>query len=77
MKKLWILLMASVVVVWSFVPSAYTVPRGLNVSGGQTNQALRYDGQDGALIDVFASGAGLDEPVDLELRPNGNLGGFF
>ncbi len=34
---------------------------------------LRYDGQTGAFLDVFASGGGLSRPLDVDFGPDGNL----
>ncbi len=40
----------------------------LYVASANNDQVLRYNGDTGAFIDVFASGGGLDEPVFLVFR---------
>src|SRR5262245_42416081 len=45
----------------------------LYVNSEMTSSVLRYDGSTGAFIDVFASGGGLEEPLDLLFGPDGNL----
>ncbi|REK17445.1 MAG: hypothetical protein DWQ37_06550 [Planctomycetota bacterium] len=45
----------------------------LYVNSQGTDQVLRYNGATGAFIDVFASGGGLDRPIDLTFGPDGNL----
>ncbi len=45
----------------------------LLVSSEATNQVLRYDGQTGAFVSVFASGNGMSMPEGLAFGADGNL----
>lgn len=52
---------------------AHTQAGELLVSSALTDSVLRYDGQNGAFIDTFASGGGLGVPVGMAFGPDGNL----
>jgi len=45
----------------------------LLVASTGTHEILRYDGQTGAFIDVFASGGGLSNPKYMAMGPDGDL----
>jgi glucose/arabinose dehydrogenase len=45
----------------------------LYISSAENDQVLRYDGETGAALGVFASGGGLDLPVGLAFGPDGHL----
>ena len=45
----------------------------LYVTSVNTDQVLRYNGTNGSFIDVFASGAGLDQPRGAVFGPDGHL----
>jgi hypothetical protein len=44
-----------------------------SASSNTSGQILRYDGQTGAFIDVFAQGSGLARPYGMAFGPDGNL----
>jgi hypothetical protein len=44
-----------------------------SASSNTSGQILRYDGQTGAFIDVFAQGNGLARPYGMAFGPDGNL----
>ena len=48
-------------------------PDGNLYVSSATDQVLRYDGQSGAVLGVFAQGDGLADPAGLAFGPDGNL----
>jgi len=55
------------------LPSAAQQTPDILVSSRFTDEVLRYDGETGAFLGVFASGGGLDNPVGLTFGPDGDL----
>ena len=45
----------------------------LFIADRNLDAVLRFDGQTGAFIDVFADASALDDPVNVEFGPDGNL----
>jgi len=60
-------------ITFTFLAVSTAAAADLLVSSNDTNEVLRYDGTTGAFVGVFASGGGLDGPVDLVFGPDDNL----
>jgi streptogramin lyase len=52
---------------------AYGPDGNLYVGSAGTNSVLRYDGQTGAFLNVFASGGGLQSTHGITFGPDGDL----
>ena len=55
------------------IPVCAAAEMDLLVSSFATDSILRYDGETGAFIEVFADGGGLDGPDGLRLGTDGNI----
>jgi hypothetical protein len=64
---IWAVILASLL---AALPSGAANPL---VSSNDTDNILRYDGQTGAFVTVFAAGGGVDRPDGLVVGPDGHL----